>query len=89
LDSSESDPRFQQQMAYAVVMKVIETSSARSGAEEALRLNRPAEPLVGAKLPPDVVTKVLASQFVYLLSGVEAVLSAAVGWLFGKEVHRE
>jgi hypothetical protein len=26
---------------------------------------------------------------VYLLSGVEAVVFAAVGWLFGKEVHRE
>jgi hypothetical protein len=32
-------------------------------AEEALRLDRPQE-LVGAKIPPDVVTKVLASQFV-------------------------
>lgn len=32
-------------------------------AEEALRLDRPAD-LVDAKIPPDVVTKVLASQFV-------------------------
>jgi len=28
-------------------------------------------------------------RYVYLLSGVEAVVFAAVGWLFGKEVHRE
>jgi hypothetical protein len=32
-------------------------------AEEALRLDRPAD-VVGAKIPPDLVTKVLASQFV-------------------------
>jgi len=28
-------------------------------------------------------------RYVYLLSGVEAVVFAGVGWLFGKEVHRE
>ena len=28
-------------------------------------------------------------RYVYLLSGVEAVVFAAVGWMFGKEVHRE
>jgi hypothetical protein len=28
-------------------------------------------------------------RYVYLLSGVEAVVFAAVRWLFGKEVHRE
>ena len=28
-------------------------------------------------------------RYTYLLSGVEAVVFAAVGWLFGKEVHRE
>lgn len=28
-------------------------------------------------------------RYVVLLSGVEAVVFAAVGWLFGKEVHRE
>ncbi len=28
-------------------------------------------------------------RYVYLLSGVEAIVFAAVGWLFGKEVHRE
>jgi hypothetical protein len=29
------------------------------------------------------------SRYAYLLTGVEAILFAAVGWLFGKEVHRE
>jgi hypothetical protein len=28
-------------------------------------------------------------RYTYLLTGVEAVVFAAVGWLFGKEVHRE
>jgi len=28
-------------------------------------------------------------RYIYLLSGVEAVVFAAVGWLFGKEIHRE
>jgi hypothetical protein len=28
-------------------------------------------------------------RYIYLLTGVEAVVFAGVGWLFGKEVHRE
>jgi hypothetical protein len=28
-------------------------------------------------------------RYTYLLTGVEAVVFAAVGWLFGREVHRE
>jgi hypothetical protein len=28
-------------------------------------------------------------RYTYLLTGVEAIVFAAVGWLFGKEVHRE
>jgi len=28
-------------------------------------------------------------RYVYLLTGVEAILFTAIGWLFGKEVHRE
>jgi hypothetical protein len=35
------------------------------------------------------VSQVSWERYVYLLSGVEAVVFAAVGWLFGKEVHRE
>jgi hypothetical protein len=35
------------------------------------------------------VRQVSWERYVYLLSGVEAVVFAAVGWLFGKEVHRE
>lgn len=48
----------------------------------------------GAVFVAYLVGKVAANQsewdrYVYLLTGVEAVVFAAVGWLFGKEVHRE
>lgn len=48
----------------------------------------------GAYLINFLLGKVAANQaewdrYVYLLTGVEAVVFAAVGWLFGKEVHRE
>jgi hypothetical protein len=35
------------------------------------------------------VSQVSWERYVYLLSGVEAIVFAAVGWLFGKEVHRQ
>ena len=50
--------------------------------------------LLGGLLIAFLLVNVGASEptwqrYVYLLSGVEAVVFAAVGWLFGKEVHRE
>ena len=50
--------------------------------------------LLGGLLIAYLLVNVGASEpiwqrYVYLLSGVEAVVFAAVGWLFGKEVHRE
>jgi hypothetical protein len=35
------------------------------------------------------VSEVTWGRYVYLLSGFEAIVFAAVGWMFGKEVHRE
>lgn len=35
------------------------------------------------------VTQTRWERYVYLLSGVEAIVFTAVGWIYGKEVHRE
>src|SRR2546430_6735 len=35
------------------------------------------------------MSEVLWGRYVYLLAGIETLTFTAVGWLFGKEVHRE
>src|ERR1700738_5238458 len=35
------------------------------------------------------MTEVEWGRFIYLLTGVETITFAGIGWLFGKEVHRE
>jgi hypothetical protein len=44
--------------------------------------------LVALAMAADDVKSTTWERYVYLLSGAEAIVFAAVGWIFGKEIHR-